>query len=49
MEDQIRDNLSCGMDRKTAEQEAVRDMGDPVEAGIMLDKVHRPGIAWQML
>lgn len=49
MEDQVRENISCGMDQKTAEQEAVKDMGDPVEAGIMLDKVHRPRIAWQMI
>ncbi|WP_026515631.1 permease prefix domain 1-containing protein [Butyrivibrio sp. LB2008] len=46
IEDQIEANLSEGMDRDTAEKQAVEDMGDPVEAGIALDKVHRPKLAW---
>lgn len=49
MEDQISDNMAAGMDRKRAEEEAVRDMGDPVAAGISLDRVHRPQFAWRLL
>ena len=46
IEDQIECNISEGMDKDTAEKRAVEDMGDPVEAGVRLDKVHRPQIAW---
>ena len=46
IEDQIECNISEGMDKDTAEKRAVEDMGDPVEAGISLDRVHRPQIAW---
>ncbi|MBQ4220776.1 MAG: FtsW/RodA/SpoVE family cell cycle protein, partial [Butyrivibrio sp.] len=46
IEDQIENNISEGMDKETAEKIAVEDMGDPVEAGIALDKVHRPQVAW---
>lgn len=37
------------MSAEEAEREAVADMGDPVETGIALDKVHRPQVAWQMI
>jgi len=46
IEEQIEDNISEGMDIETAKEAAVKDMGDPVEAGVALDKVHRPRIAW---
>ena len=49
IEDQIDANLSAGMNKKDAELEAVRDMGDPVKAGISLDRIHRPQIAWKLL
>lgn len=49
MEDQISDYMAAGMDRSCAEESAVRDMGDPVEAGISLDRVHRPQAAWGLL
>ena len=45
IEEQISENISEGMDKETAEKRAVEDMGDPVDAGIALDKVHRPQIA----
>ena len=45
IEDQIKENISGGMDKDTAEKKAVEDMGDPVDAGIALDKVHRPQVA----
>lgn len=46
IEDQIEANVLDGMDEETAEKTAVADMGDPVEAGARLDKVHRPQMAW---
>lgn len=49
MEDQIEANIHAGMDNESAEKEAVKDMGDPVEAGISLDRIHRPQIAWKLL
>ena len=49
IEDQIEVNISDGMEKEAAEKRAVEDMGDPVEAGIALDKVHRPQIAWELV
>ena len=49
IEDQIEANISEGMDKETAEKSAVQDMGDPVETGVALDKVHRPQIAWGVI
>ena len=49
MEDQIEANIHAGMDYESAEKEAVKDMGDPVEAGISLDRIHKPQIAWKLL
>ncbi|WP_051204775.1 FtsW/RodA/SpoVE family cell cycle protein [Butyrivibrio sp. VCD2006] len=49
IEDQIEDNMAAGMDREAAEKAAIADMGDPVEVGISMDRVHRPQIAWQMV
>ncbi|MBQ6588088.1 MAG: FtsW/RodA/SpoVE family cell cycle protein [Butyrivibrio sp.] len=49
MEDQIEDNIAAGMDREAAEKAAVADMGDPVEAGISMDRVHRPRLAWNVV
>ena len=46
IEDQVQANISEGMDEVTAEKKAVEDMGDPVDVGIELDKVHRPKMAW---
>ena len=49
IEDQVQENISEGMDEVTAEKRAVEDMGDPVEAGMQLDKVHRPQIAFGVI
>ena len=38
--------ISEGLEREEAEAEAVREMGDPVEAGTALDLIHRPRMAW---
>ena len=49
IEDQAEAHISEGMDKETAEKRAVEDMGDPVETGIALDKVHRPQVAWSVV
>ena len=49
LEDQINDNIASGMDKDEAVRAAVKDMGDPIETGIALDRVHRPSIAWGMI
>lgn len=49
IESQIEDNISGGMTYEEAEKNAVADMGDPVEVGISLDKIHKPQIAWKVL
>lgn len=49
IEDQISDNMAAGMDRESAEKAAVADMGDPVEIGISMDRVHKPHLAWSMV
>lgn len=49
MEEQIKTNLSEGMTHDEAIEEAIRDMGSPVEAGIALDQIHRPRMAWDMV
>lgn len=49
IESQIEDNLSNGMVYEDAEKNAVADMGDPVEVGISLDKIHKPQLAWKLL
>lgn len=38
-----------GMQREDALEQAVRDMGDPVETGISLDRVHRPQMSVDVL
>ncbi len=49
MEDQIADNKSHGMSEEQAVRAAVKDMGDPVETGISLDRIHKPQAAWSMI
>ena len=49
IESQIEDNLSNGMEYEEAEKSAVADMGDPIEVGISLDKIHKPKIAWKLI
>lgn len=49
----IEDQRECYQKEGMAEDEvmrrAVADMGDPVEAGIALDGIHRPKMAWDMI
>lgn len=49
IESQIEDNIVSGMTNQEAEKNAVADMGNPVEVGISLDKIHKPQIAWRLL
>lgn len=39
--------MAEGMTEEEAEQEAVRQMGDPVEVGVSLDRIHRPRMDWK--
>ena len=47
--DQAEANRQQGMEEEEALAEAVRDMGDPVEAGVALDRIHRPQTEWGMM
>lgn len=53
MQDHIEDQMACyeesGMSHATAEAEAVKQMGDPVEIGTRLDHIHRPQMDMMML
>lgn len=49
IEDQTRAFMSEGMERGEAEVLAVREMGDPVDVGTELDKIHRPRMPWGMI
>ncbi|MDO4190045.1 MAG: permease prefix domain 1-containing protein, partial [Lachnospiraceae bacterium] len=49
LEDQINANKEEGMADEEAEKNAVLDMGDPVEVGISMDKIHRPRVAWDII
>ena len=46
IEDQTRAFMSEGLDRIEAEKAAVKEMGNPVETGVELDKIHRPKMPW---
>lgn len=49
IEDQQEAYEMQGLGAEEAEVLAVREMGDPVEAGIELDRIHRPKMAWNMI
>ncbi len=38
-----------GIPAKEALEKAVQEMGDPVETGVSLDRIHRPKMSWGML
>ena len=46
LDEQIGEYLMEGMEPEEAEKEAVKQMGDPVETGISLDRIHRPRMPW---
>ena len=41
--------LDQGIDEESATKESVRQMGDPVEVGTALDRIHRPRPQWGLL
>lgn len=49
MEDQMDAYLLQGMTPEEAEAAAVMDMGDPVETGNDLDRIHRPKMPWKSI
>lgn len=49
IEEQMQTFIKSGMSEQEAEEAAVLEMGDPVEAGAELDRIHRPKMAWGMI
>lgn len=49
IEEQKADFLAKGMSESEAEELSVREMGDPVEAGIQMDGIHRPKMNWRLI
>ena len=49
IEDQKCDYIEAGMNATEAEAAAVLEMGDPVEIGVEMDRIHRPKMAWKMI
>jgi len=49
IEAQMEENVLAGMSKEEAEKAAVEDMGSPVEAGIALDRIHRPKTNWGLI
>lgn len=38
-----------GLTKEAAYEKAIKQMGDPVEIGVEMDRIHRPRIEWRML
>lgn len=49
VEDQAAAYEEEGMGREEAVSCAVKEMGDPVEVGIEMDRIHRPRMEWRLL
>lgn len=49
IEEQTEEYMTQGMTQAEASEAAVQDMGDPVEAGTELDRIHRPQMAWKLI
>ena len=49
IEDQKEAYIANGMNPFEAEVAAVREMGDPVETGMQLDRVHKPKMEWKLV
>lgn len=47
--DQTEAYEQSGMEHDKAVTKAVREMGDPVEIGVLMDRIHRPQVNWKML
>lgn len=49
IDDQTEVYMEFGIDPDTAEKKAVRTMGDPIETGVSLDRIHKPKMSWSMI
>lgn len=49
IEDQAKAYEAGGMCREEALKKSVEQMGDPVEAGVALDRIHRPKTEWSIV
>ena len=47
--DQTEAYEQSGMEHDKAVARAVREMGDPVEIGVSMDRIHHPQVEWRML
>lgn len=47
--DQAEAYIKNGMEKDEAVNRAVLEMGDPVETGVALDRVHRPRMQWELI
>lgn len=47
--DQMEDYRNEGMKEQEAMERAILEMGDPVEVGVELDRIHRPKMSWEIL
>ena len=47
--DQMESYKSEGMEEQKAMEQAILEMGDPVEVGVELDRIHRPKMSWGIL
>ena len=48
IEEQAKEYQAEGMSKEDAEREAVRQMGDPMETGCALNRIHRPAFPWKL-
>lgn len=49
IDDQAEAYRQKGMKDRDAEYKAVCEMGDPVETGVSLDRIHKPRMSWEMI
>ena len=47
--DQMESYRNEGMEEQEAMEQAILEMGDPVEVGVELDRIHRPKMSWEIL
>ena len=48
IEEQMEEYRAEGMSEEESKREAVRQMGDPVETGCALNRIHRPAFPWKL-
>lgn len=49
IDDQAKAYMDMGIEETKAISMAVKEMGDPVDTGVSLDRIHRPKMAWDVL